>query len=82
MAWHLSQIRRIVRVPQDGWNSLADIKWTYYYNFDGGALVTNKDIRAPEEALKRVFGFRPWVWQQWALVSIYCHRINRVIRNN
>ena len=27
-------------------------------------------MRVPEEGLRRIFGVRPWIWQQWALVKL------------
>lgn len=28
------------------------------------------ELRAPEEALLTLFGSRPWIWQQWALLKV------------
>ena len=27
-------------------------------------------MRVPEEGLLRIFGSRPWIWQQWALIKL------------
>jgi hypothetical protein len=71
MEWHLAQVRRVVRVAPEDYDptSLGEPAWEYYYQFPGGAVAAGYDVRASEEALKRVFGLRPWLWQQWALVG-------------
>jgi hypothetical protein len=45
-------------------------KWTYKYNAGSDRNVDAYDLRAPESGLKAVFGKRPWVWQQWALLKV------------
>jgi len=56
---------RTVRVTQPGGDG-------YEYNFKTTAniFVQTDRVRAPEEGLKRHFGLRPWVWQQWANLRI------------
>jgi hypothetical protein len=68
--WHLGQLRRVIKSAPEVWDpSAGKTAWKYQYLFDGNDIVDNHGIRAPEEALKRIFGFRPWVWQQWAIVG-------------
>jgi hypothetical protein len=31
-------------------------------------MLDKKRIRAPAVGLKKIFGLRPWIWQQWALL--------------
>ena len=71
MKWHLAQVRRVVRVAAEDYDPthLGEPKWEFWYQFDGNTSVHENDVRASEEGLKRIFGFRPWVWQQWAMVS-------------
>ena len=67
MIWHLEPIRRTVRVP--GANpEIAE--YDYYFKTTEGLMVRVDKVRCPEEALKRHFGLRPWVWQQWANLRI------------
>ena len=70
MKWHLAQVRRVVRIAPENYDptSLAEPEWDFYYQFRGGAVAADYDVRASEEALKRIYGHRPWLWQQWALV--------------
>jgi hypothetical protein len=63
MEWHLEPIRRIVRSKEMN-------EWVYYCRTPAGVLVRLDSVRAPEEGLKRQFGFRPWVWQQWAFLRV------------
>jgi len=60
MIWHLEPIRRVVRIPRE------DGQFAYFYKTSAGILVDVNKCRAPEEGMKRHFGLRPWVWQQWA----------------
>lgn len=36
--------------------------------------LTQADLRWPREARRRLFGMRPWVWQQWATLKLE-HRL-------
>jgi hypothetical protein len=45
-------------------------KWTFTYNAGSERDVDAYDLRTPETGLKTVFGSRPWVWQQWALLKV------------
>jgi hypothetical protein len=69
MMWHLEPIRRIV-IEEDINPVTGDPEYTYYYKTSAGILVPHERARAPEEGLKRAFGTRPWIWQQWALVKL------------
>ena len=71
MRWHLEPIARVVG------NELIDeddnIRLEESYKLRSGVLVPHQDVRCPEEALKRAFGMRPWVWQQWAILKLEEH---------
>ncbi|KAH9255263.1 hypothetical protein BASA81_006703 [Batrachochytrium salamandrivorans] len=73
MKWHLAQVKQVVKVAPRNWTFKADRNpdWDLVYAFPGMMdLVPKQRIRAPEEALKRKFGLRPWVWQQWAFLKV------------
>ena len=40
------------------------------YNIGHRRRLSAYHMRAPEEALRRIFGARPWLWQQWALLKL------------
>ena len=84
MKWHLAQVRRVVRVAPEQYDptSLAEPNWEFWYQFDGGNAVQNFDVRASAEGLKRIFGLRPWIWQQWAMVSVHYLAITASIRSD
>lgn len=42
----------------------------YFYNVGARRRLRRYDIRAPEDGLLRVFGTRPWLWQQWAVLKL------------
>jgi len=46
------------------------VDWEYFYSIGSSTLIPPDQVRAPEEALKRVFGFGPWLWQQWAALQM------------
>ena len=79
MKWHLALIQKVVRQAPDEWdfgdpeNDGKKVPWKFYYNMAGVNLIPERLIRSPEDGLKRVFGFRPWVWQQFALLRIEQH---------
>ncbi|KAH9253295.1 hypothetical protein BASA81_008646 [Batrachochytrium salamandrivorans] len=58
--WHLEPIRRIVQLD-DG---------TYQYITKAGILVNAGEVRCSEEGVKREFGLRPHLWQQYALFRL------------
>ena len=76
MKWRLDMITRVIKTAPDtfDWNDPAymklEPKWTYKYNAGSDRNVDAYDLRAPESGLKAVFGKRPWVWQQWALLKV------------
>lgn len=84
MRYHLAQVRRSVKLAHlapsssgsgnGGEGGEPKLAWSFYSYFDGDNLIPQNHIRAPEEALKRVFGMRPWLWQQYALLQTedYC----------
>lgn len=61
MEWHLEAIRKIVKFD--------DQPEEVFYRFESGVLVNEREVRCSEEAVKRHFGMRPFLWQQWALLS-------------
>jgi hypothetical protein len=70
--WHLGLVRRVfAKAPLDyRASSGVEPKWEYSYNFGKGINVPPYLVRAPEEALKRTFGMRPFVFLQWALLRV------------
>ena len=74
--WHLALIRRVqAKAPLDyrvsgGGKPSVEPKWEYSYNFGRGVNIPAYFVRAPEEALKRSFGMRPFVWLQYALLRV------------
>jgi len=73
MEWHLASVRRIVKLAPEDWepeNEDDEPDYEYYYNIGAESLINPKNVRAPEEGLKLIFGYRPWVWQQWAVLQV------------
>lgn len=58
--WHLEPIRRIV-LQDDG---------EHYYKTESGLMVHSDAVRCSEEGVKRQFGLRPHLWQQWAMFRL------------
>jgi hypothetical protein len=75
MKWRLDMITRVIKTAPDDydWNdpdNKLEPKWTFTYNAGSERDVDAYDLRTPETGLKTVFGSRPWVWQQWALLKV------------
>lgn len=76
MKWHLAMIRRVVRQAPDSFdwsdprNAHREPEWMYFYNVGQATLLPSKYIRANEDGLKHLFGSRPWVWQQYAVLRL------------
>ena len=69
--WHLALVRRVyAKAPLDYRQGQGEPKWEYSYNFGKGLNIPPYLVRAPEEALKRTFGMRPFVFLQWALLRV------------
>lgn len=62
MVWHFEPIRRIVEFD--------DKPGEIFYRLGSGILVGSKEVRCSEEAIRRHFGMRPHLWQQWALLKL------------
>ncbi|GMH71297.1 hypothetical protein TrLO_g1922 [Triparma laevis f. longispina] len=72
--WRLATVRRIIRQAPDEWdwkeeeNIGKEPDWDFYYNCGESRMLEEDKLRAPQEGLTRIFGRRPWVWQQYALL--------------
>mmetsp|Transcript_10127 Transcript_10127/g.18616 ORF Transcript_10127/g.18616 Transcript_10127/m.18616 type:complete len:721 (-) Transcript_10127:87-2249(-) len=75
MKWHLGQVRGVVHQAPDSfdWNDPAnegkDPDYNTFYNIAKETLLSSDSVRAPFLALQYMFGSRPWVWQQYALLK-------------
>jgi len=76
MKWRLDMITRTVKQAPDDWdwndpnNEDKEPRWVYYYHAGSERRFREEDVRSSEEGLKRVFGNRPWIWQQWAMLKL------------
>ena len=73
MKWSLDMITRVIRKAPDDWDWTKENEepnWNFSYNAGELRGINENNLRAPECGLKKVFGLRPWVWQQWALLKV------------
>lgn len=76
MIWRLDMITRVIKTAPDDydWNDPSnegkEPQWNFTYNAGIERHVYADDMRASETGLKLIFGYRPWVWQQWALLKL------------
>jgi len=76
MRWSVAQVRRVVRQAPDSWDFLdprndgREPEWNYFYNVGRASLLPDRFVRATEIGLVAVFGKRPFVWQQYALLRL------------
>ncbi len=76
MKWRLDMITRVIKTAPDDWdwtdpeNEGKEPKWTFTYNAGAERNAEAYDLRASETGLKTLFGTRPWVWQQYAMLKL------------
>ena len=76
MTWGLNMITRVIRQAPDDWdwnapeNEGKEPMWTFKYKVGDYRDIDETQMRSPEEGLRAVFGSRPWVWQQWAILKV------------
>ena len=76
MRWRVDMITRVIKKSPDDWdwnapqNEGKEPQWTFTYNAGDERNIEEEDLRSPKEGLKMVFGSRPWVWQQWAILKV------------
>jgi hypothetical protein len=76
MIWRLDMITRSVKQAPNDWdwndpkNEGIEPKWKFTYNAGRHRNIKEEDLRASEAGLKHLFGHRPWVWQQWAILKV------------
>eukprot|EP00592_Proboscia_alata_P015587 CAMPEP_0194394696 /NCGR_PEP_ID=MMETSP0174-20130528/123998_1 /TAXON_ID=216777 /ORGANISM="Proboscia alata, Strain PI-D3" /LENGTH=581 /DNA_ID=CAMNT_0039190523 /DNA_START=1347 /DNA_END=3089 /DNA_ORIENTATION=- len=76
MIWTLEQVVKVLKVPPDEWdwndphNFGKEPIWEFYYHTTSTRMIKPKLIRSSESGLRCIFGARPWVWQQFALLKL------------
>lgn len=70
MEWRLNQVKEIKVYDVDGDGDAGDEEWEVGYDVGGLKNLTSDEIRCSEAGLKVLFGIRPWVWQQYAMLKI------------
>ena len=79
MIWRLDMITRALKQAPDDWdwndpnNQDQEPKYTFTYNAGNERRIKEEDLRSSEAGLKYIFGCRPWVWQQWAILKVEQH---------
>uniref|UniRef100_A0A7S2NW82 Uncharacterized protein n=1 Tax=Leptocylindrus danicus TaxID=163516 RepID=A0A7S2NW82_9STRA len=61
MKWKLDMVEKALPIGNSG---------EFIYKVGPRGQLKRIELRAPEEGLLRVFGSRPWIWQQWALLKV------------
>mmetsp|Transcript_16158 Transcript_16158/g.24215 ORF Transcript_16158/g.24215 Transcript_16158/m.24215 type:complete len:767 (-) Transcript_16158:215-2515(-) len=76
MKWRVDMITRVIKQAPESYdwndpkNEGKEPKWTYTYNAGTERDVEAHDLRTPETGLLILFGKRPWVWQQYAMLKL------------
>jgi len=65
MIWRLEQIKNVLKTYDD--DGVTPI---YFYETGVDQELKEDEMRWPKEALVRIFGYSPWIWQQWACVRL------------
>lgn len=75
MLWRCACVKRIVKQAPDDWdwndpsNAGKEPDWNFFYNAGKQRMLEVEQIRSPEEGLRAIFGHRPWLFQQHALLK-------------
>ena len=80
MKWRLRLITRVMKQMPSNYNWMSEMdgplvddkqSWDYYtYHAGAEKNLHEQKLRAPLEGLQALFGLRPWVWQQWAMLKL------------
>lgn len=76
MIWQLEMVTRVVKqAPPDwDWNDPANEdkvpNWEYFYHAGVKRMLLPEELRSPKEGLLRLFGTRPFLWQQWVCIKL------------
>lgn len=65
MIWRLEQIKNVLKTYDvDG------VTPVYIYETGVDHELKEDEMRWPKEALVRIFGYGPWIWQEWACLRL------------
>lgn len=79
MRWRVGMVKRVVQQAPESWdwadaaNQGKEPEWELFFNVGKATLLSEASIRAPEEAVRALFGARPLLWQQYALLRAEKH---------
>jgi len=59
MSWSPEKISKVHHIDDE-----------FLYNVGSRRRLSVYEIRVPEEGLRKIYGYRPWIWQQWAFVKL------------
>lgn len=81
MTYRLEMVTRVLKLSPPEWdwnhpdNEGKDPDWNYFYHAGDKRMILAEEVRSPKEGLVRIFGQRPWIWQQWA-----CLKLEHILR--
>jgi len=78
MKWRLRLITRVVKQASSGYHWKLESSnpeeeedgWVNTYHAGVEKNLPEHRLRAPREGLQALFGLRPWLWQQWAMLKL------------
>ena len=75
MRWHLDRVIQVHKVIDDDydWSTLKEgdePDFEAAYDFGNQKMLRKAKLRHPEEGLKRIFGKRCWIWQQFCVLRL------------
>jgi len=77
MKWRLRVITRVVKQASSDYNWKVESPaqddndgWVYTYQAGAEKNLPEHRLRAPQHGLQALFGLRPWLWQQWAMLKL------------
>lgn len=75
MEWKVGLVNRVIKKTPVGWDyeekgEPTDADKVVFYSVSTEGLIEDSKLRAPTKGLKHIFGERPWLWQQFALLRM------------
>eukprot|EP00924_Labyrinthula_sp_SR-Ha-C_P016761 maker-scaffold_6-snap-gene-14.49-mRNA-1 protein AED:0.00 eAED:0.00 QI:90/1/1/1/1/1/2/66/680 len=76
MKWKVGRVNRVLKQAKDSWDfdkqgvNIPDNQLVISYNVGVEGVVSEDYIRAPRIGLQKIFGHRPWLWQQFCLLQL------------
>lgn len=74
MQWKIGFVKDVTRKSPQCWDWTSkqseEPMWDYYYNVSDVIMLPEWKLRTTKKGLNAIFGSRPWLWQQYAILKL------------